>query len=140
MIPYTMRVKHDPPRTWGDCYRTSIASILEIEPELVPHPGRNGLEGWGRLIPELAAWLAARNVYQVAFRDTPAAIEEYAAGYGYHLLGGNSPRGGHWCVGLGGRLIHNPSPRDDGLAPNADGTYDLELLVLGAPPARRRAF
>ena len=34
MRPVPMRVKHNPPHTYGDCHRACMESILEVE---VPH-------------------------------------------------------------------------------------------------------
>lgn len=35
MIPVFMNIRHDPPGSYGDCFRACVASVLEIED--VPH-------------------------------------------------------------------------------------------------------
>jgi hypothetical protein len=132
MTPHMMRVAHNPPGSYGDCYRTCIACVLDVDPEEVPHPGREGGERWDALTAEVDRWLADRNLYIVQLKDKPEVFERHCDYFGYHLIAGQSPRGGHYCVGLGGKVVHNPSPFGDGLEPDEDGTYTIMLLVAGA--------
>lgn len=132
MIPLMMSVDHDPPRSFGDCFRTCIACILEVPQEEVPHPGQEGEARWDALMPELDSWLASRGLYTVQLKDTPENLERYCDYFGYHLIAGQSPRGGHYCVGLGGKVVHDPSPLRGGLKPDSDGTFTIVLLVTGA--------
>ena len=36
MIPIPMRVPHNPPHSYGDCFRACIASILEMDVPPLP--------------------------------------------------------------------------------------------------------
>ncbi len=37
MTPLTQRYLHNPPETYGDCYRACIASLLDLGLDDVPH-------------------------------------------------------------------------------------------------------
>jgi hypothetical protein len=132
MTPHMMTVPHDPPNTFGDCYRTCIACVLDVPPESVPHPGRKGSEHWNELMVEVDAWLAERGLYSMMLKDTPEKIAKHCDYFGYHLIAGQSPRAPHYCVGLGGKVVHDPSPLGGGLEPDEDGTLTVTLLVMGA--------
>ena len=132
MTPHMMTVEHDPPKSYGDCYRTCIACVLDVPPETVPHPGREGIRRWDELMGEVNEWLAQRGIYSVLLKDTPANLAKNCDYFGYHLIAGRSPRGGHYCVGLGGIVVHDPSPLGGELLPDEDGTFTIELLVMGA--------
>lgn len=132
MTPHMMTVAHNPPESYGDCYRTCIACVLDVLPQEIPHPGRDGAELWDERIREVDAWLAARGLYSVMLKDTPENLAKVCGYFGYHLIAGQSPRGGHYCVGLGGRVVHDPSPLGGELRPDEDGTFTIQLLVVGA--------
>jgi hypothetical protein len=134
MTPHTQLYTHDPDNgVFGDCYRTCIACILDCDPLFVPHVGKDGAGKWAENHKALDAWLARKNLY-VAFFTVPAGMIHLYADFGYHLLGGRSPRGLHYVVGMGGKMVHNPAKEDDGLEPDEDGSYTIGLLVHGAKP------
>ena len=37
MTPIVCQIKHDPPRSYGDCLRACVASLLDLDPPAVPH-------------------------------------------------------------------------------------------------------
>lgn len=125
-----MTVKHDPPNSYGDCYRCAIASILEVAAEDVPHVYLHGNDYWDTGKKLLDEWLAKQNLYIFEFCINAANMEHWS-NLGYHLLSGVSPRGSHACVGHGGKLVHNPNPLNDGLKPYEDGTYQLGFICRG---------
>lgn len=136
MKPQMMSVPHLPPEQFGDCYRACIASILEVSIDTVPHCGARGEAHWHEEHAKLDAWLADRDMFIVFHKfDAKHTAEniELWKGVGYHLIGGRSPRGPHFTVGLAGVVIHDPSPLGGGLVPDEDGTWSFGYLVRGAP-------
>lgn len=56
MIPHKCLVKHDPPNSYGDCFRACIASLLAYpDAEQIPHFYRDGNDERGLI--EFKEWL-----------------------------------------------------------------------------------
>ncbi len=71
MIPHICRVKHDPPNSYGDCLRATIASYLSIDDiEHVPHFMQTGDEIAGEIM--MRSWLATKGYYlfKTAYRGS----------------------------------------------------------------------
>jgi len=85
----------------GTCFRTAMASILDLREQDVPDwPDANQDTGVNR-------WLAGRGLRYV---ETPV---DGPTPVGYHFILGTSPRGGqHAVVGINGRLAMDPHPQD----------------------------
>lgn len=137
MTPHKQTIKHDPARgLYGDCYRTAIASLLDLPPESVPHfcdgPETKGDDVTGRA----REWLAGRGlslvrlplfcsdvgpVFELMGECNPGAL---------YLLTGQSPRGfNHVVVCRGGKLAHDPSQEGGGLVgPCDDGAFWVEII------------
>ena len=97
-------IKHDPDNgKWGDCYRTCIAMVMNLDPATVPHfydpnadcrglaGARDWLSGWGYGIIQIAyppdmTWTAI--LEQTA--DTAPGCPLISSGMG--------PRGNNHCV------------------------------------------
>ncbi len=110
MTPHTQTILHDPiTGSMGDCWRTSIACLLDLPPQEVPH---FALKGAREFLAATQEWLRRRGL---ALTDFDAnAISD-----GYHLLVGPSPRNPqtvlHCVVGLDGRIAWDPHPSRAGL-------------------------
>jgi hypothetical protein len=123
----------------GDCHRTAIACLLDMEPETVPHFGAKdfevGIEKCTQ-VEEVDAWLAERGYAQVhiAFGGE---LEDVLASVGalnpkaYYLLGGWSRTGvNHTVIGCGNRIAWDPSQNDAGIVgPCSDGYFWVTFIV-----------
>jgi hypothetical protein len=127
----------------GDCWRTSLACLLEIPQYKVPHFLQVEMETGYRAAQHIYDWLFDRDLHIV---DIPIYdIEQWFKFNAvqnpntYYLLGGTSPRGwGHSVVALGGKVVWDPSKASDGdfanslTGPMSDGFYWASFIV----PAR----
>ena len=134
MIRQMMAVKHNPPATYGDCYRACIASIIEVSTTDIPHPGINGEGEWFSQIKVMDRWLAERGLWTFGlkiFSKDLAMYQEHAVGY--YILGGQSPRGcGHFVVARSDKIVHDPHPEGGGLVADPDDTWNMQWVLYGA--------
>jgi len=128
-------VKHDPANgTHGDCFRTILACLLDLEPLEVPHFYESGVVEAGQR--RVARWLAARGLTLVAL-PFDLSVNEVLGMMGVvnprtlYMLCGRSPRGvNHVVIAHGGEIIHDANPVGGGLvSPCDDGFVWVELLV-----------
>jgi hypothetical protein len=133
MIPQFMSVTHNPPYTYGDCFRASIASILEIPTEEIPHPYQGGEDEWEDRYANMLGWLKERHQIWVMFMKVRKEdLNDFLMSYdGFVLLGGRSPRGPHLVVADRNGIVHNPNPLNDGLRPDEDDNYSIGFLCRG---------
>lgn len=119
MKPVPMQVKHNPPHSYGDCFRACLASVLERDD--VPHFMEDGgSDDWHA---DVEAWLNPRGY---SFIDIPFAAPEgykletllevigHANPGVYYLLGAVSPGGRHCVVCLDKAIVHDPAGRPPG--------------------------
>lgn len=128
MTPHAQTILADPTRgdghdangIPGDCYRTAIACLLDLEPTDVPHFVESGKDRWW---DETQEWFKARGD---AFYYLPLPIpddwqawwDHYRNALDYVILGGPSPRGPFEHVVVGRpdlTMAHDPHPSGDGL-------------------------
>ena len=138
MIKRKQLFRHRPEKgTIGDCHRTAIACLLDLEPEEVPHYGKVHFDDALRFNQAFEDWLSERGyrTVVVAFQDCPlnellATIGAQNAG-AYYLLGGTSRTGvNHTVVCCGGDVAHDPSIDDAGITgPCDDGYWWVTFLV-----------
>ena len=132
--------RHFPERgIWGDCLRTAIACVLDLDPVDVPHfndrsDGRTD-EDVGRLLND---WLRGRGlaIITVSFNGETSLDDVLtAAGFGSmglpYLLSGFSRTGcNHVVVCQGYEIIWDPSLTDSGIVgPMNNGFWMVEWLV-----------
>lgn len=67
LIPYCDHAK----AIYGDCMRTCVASLLNLEPEDVPHFLHDNSDEW---LPRLNAWLAPRKLAYLVFGVGEASL------------------------------------------------------------------
>lgn len=118
----------------GNCFSTCLASVLEIEPEAVPHFTKLHLDQYERWIEAINAFLRPRGLvyFEIQFGDGLPHYEDMLASVGYHFISGPSPRiagAGHSCVAKAGKIVWDPHPSEAGLA---DGYRVYGFLVSRA--------
>jgi hypothetical protein len=139
MTPHKQRNRHRPEEgIYGDCHRTCIAMLLDLEPEEVPNFAARAPDQWVEFHGLFEDWLNARGL------ATLSVIFEGSVGLGavlhhmrvinpgtFYILGGLSRSGcGHSVVGLGDQIIADPSLSDAGIVgPMEDGYYYLTFLI-----------
>lgn len=116
MRRYKQLYKHDPERgIYGDCYRTCLAMILGIDPEIIPHFMHPDEKLYG--MDNAKLWLKENfklGVNTVAYPgslllgDILSTIEKLSPNIPAMLLG-RSPRANHAIVLKGGKIYFDPS-------------------------------
>ena len=128
--------RHDPANgIYGDCHRTCIAMILDMDRDDVPHfaaEAERDEDLFWRLQDD---WLGKRGLTMASFgfaAALDAVLEQMGAQAPkvHYILGGKSMSGAHHSVvALGGHIAADPSPDGSGLVgPCADGHYWVDLL------------
>lgn len=116
MTPHNqLYLKGNPEGILGDCWRTCIASILDLPILDVPH----FVEDADDYICATEDWLKERGIHMLRLRG------HFDAG-SYVMYTGLSPRsehGRHAVVGYQGEIHHDPHPDRTGLRGLADTTY-----------------
>ena len=130
---HTQLIKHNSTQgQFGDCYRTALACILDMEPEEVPDYSNN--ESFAELTNE---WLLEKGLkrFSIAYsgenyRDLICDMSINNSGI-YYLLFAQSPsKTNHCYVCLNDDIIHDPSGRDETpIGPCDDGYFWIEVLV-----------
>lgn len=102
-------VEHNPPESYGDCFRAALASVLGVDAQHVPHFLEDGITvGW---LDRLRAWCFARGLYHITL-DPHTTLPP-----GYHIAFGTTEAGNQHCVVMDGEVqAHDPSPNSTGLA------------------------
>lgn len=143
MKPQKQRIKHDPANgLYGDCHRTAIACILDMEAEDVPH-FMDGTPGKGPAPEANAAaerWLNERGLNQICVLfsgslsvqeviETVKNTNHERPGIVF-ILGGESRTGvNHSVVCCDGAIVCDPSPVGAGIVgPCDDGFYWLTFF------------
>ena len=137
------RFLHEPEKgVYGDCLRTAIACLLDLDPDEVPHfndrsDGRTD-EDVGRL---MNAWLLRRGLVLITTYfggDTDIEAVLATATFGSagmpFLFSGRSRTGcDHVVIGQKGEIVWDPSQVDSGIVgPMSNGFYMVEWLVRPA--------
>ena len=137
MKPVLMQVKNDPPRSYGDCQRACIASILELPAWAVPHFVEDG-DPNDEMLGRVRGWLADRGIVYatMAFEGSPLEAMGICAPDTYYILGGASPIGNHAVVAINDEIVHDPAGRPPGkqiVGPLSNGHYEVD--IIGHPKA-----
>jgi|HubBroStandDraft_1064217.scaffolds.fasta_scaffold109856_3 hypothetical protein len=128
MKPQKQRNHHRPAEgVYGDCFRTVIASMLELEPEEVPHENRE--LGDGEQDTLMNVWLAGRGLrfvqvpYAVDPEDAMGIMAEMYPGLLY-VLGGRSRTGvNHFVICRDREIVSDPSLTDAGIVGRCDDDH-----------------
>lgn len=113
----------------GNCFQASVASILEMPIEDVPHFMEEA--DWRGALLE---FLQLRGLYYLETTFAEQYSQDFFDSYGgYHLMSGRGERGiNHTVVGLRGKLAHDPHPSRAGLSAPMEG-QDAILFGLFIP-------
>lgn len=135
MTPTMMTQRHCPDnRSWGDCHRAAVATILDLPIKSVPHFADGGPDGHEfkrreRDFLALHGLVPIDAVYKGSPEWKGADLILYVVGdlnprVPYILIGSDSTGATHSVVCLGDKIVHDPSPEKTGVvAPCADGWY-----------------
>ena len=130
------RFLHDPAAgVWGDCERTAIACLLNMDRDSVPHFADN-FKTHEEVIHKERTWLLEHGLAPFAcpFRCELSELQDFMALNNpglYYLLSGTSRTGcNHTVVALDDRIVWDPSLTDAGIVgPCDDGYYWIKLYV-----------
>ncbi len=132
----------------GDCLRAAIASILDLPRESDPHymqihwpDGHKAMRAFDKFVAGHGYVLLTLPgpVFMDLFRENDVDC--------YHLIGGIASANGdtapHACVGLNGKIVHDPNPMKPGLKGTIeDWTISLFVKLFSgdksAPAVRPR--
>lgn len=149
MMYQTQAFFHDPAiGVYGDCYRTAIACVIDMERDAVPHffheidkkGGEDPADWSDRVYAALVEWLREKGweIYRVAY-STEAfptlrdLLDYHRSRYerGLWLLTGESRSGcNHVVVCRGGTILWDPSINKSGIiGPCLEGHWEVEILV-----------
>ena len=120
---------------YGDCHRTCIACLLDLEPAEVPNFGEHYEDGEAfnaAVDGYLASQFLAQSMH--AFEGTFEEIMKMQSILNkdiYYILGGQSKNGtNHSVVCLGGEIAWDPAIDDSGIiGPMTDGYFWITYLV-----------
>jgi len=128
----------------GDCHRTAIACLLDLDPQEVPHFGemdwdfeQQRFRENGDFHRHVSDWLRTRGLATVDSVYS-CTLEELLTHLGrvnpnaYYLLGGESRTGvNHTVIGCGGEIVWDPGIDNPGIIgpTKPDGLYWVTYLV-----------
>ena len=143
MTPYKQVYRHDPENgIYGDCQRTVVGCLLNIEPEKIPHwldlgADPDAYDNWRA---NMDAWLAGCGLGYVSipYDSSNHSQESILTNFGLHNPGinhifvGKSRTGvSHCVIARDGEIVHDPSLDNVGIVgPCDDGFYAIELIAL----------
>jgi hypothetical protein len=119
-----MLVKHDPENgTWGDCFRTCIACLLDVDPATVPHAYADGNLTEGHALRIMREWLKERGlgILSITFWADHKFGPDDLTWDTHYILSGESPNFpdvGHATIGKGPlfEVVHDVAHSGKGLA------------------------
>ena len=137
MIPHKQLFRHDPDSgVYGDCFRTTLACLLDLAPADVPHfmdgvdSGKDGTEAANK-------WLAQRGLtlisipYQGELEQILSTIAQLNPGIHYLLCGKSRTGCNHSVICRGDQIVWDPSLDDAGIVGPADhGIYWVDFLAV----------
>lgn len=131
------KITHDPDSGhYGDCFRTAIATLLDVPADAVPHFCADGRF----TIWDVNEWLAenhgvvlmgfAYSGERMGLDDVLRHIKTTWGNDVVYLLSGESKNGcNHVVICQGGLIVHDPSLDDSGIVgPCDNGHYAVEFL------------
>lgn len=134
MIYRKQTIRHDPDAgRYGDCFRTCLACLMDLEPQDVPHfmdLNEYPYEDMGDLWACVDRWLIRYGLVRATFAIPAESVEPVLTMMRNHnpavpyMLCGQSPRGtDHEVICQGGGIIHDPHPDGGGLVGPASNEY-----------------
>lgn len=138
MMKFKQLYRHKPPESYGDCFRTVLGCLLDLPPEKVPHfyDGIGKHDDATEANHAIRYWLFQQGYVMVTFAfeaDVPDVLKCMEANNPgiYYLITGSSVTGNnHCCIGLGGEIVWDPAPEDQGLiGRNSNEQVIVEVLA-----------
>lgn len=103
-------VKHNPPEAWGDCFRTTIANLLDLDVTDVPHVLHDNCQ-MDVAICRLNAFLRQYNLAFIAIGVGQEFLQSIGIHGLYHEGCGRTIRNTeHSAAFCDGELVHDPHP------------------------------
>lgn len=120
---------------YGDCHRTVLACMLDMDREDVPNFGKDFLDNV-KFQKEVNDWLATQGFIETHFAFN-TSLEEVFRMMGtimhstYYILGGNSKNDvGHSVIGMGNQIVWDTSLDDSGIVgPMNNDLYWISILT-----------
>ena len=146
MTPYKQLINYDRPledgerpEKVGDCARTVIACLLDMQPAEVPHFFEDGCTGEA-YYQRVRKWLKnyGLGMVTVPFTGDGVSLSQLLHSIGHHnpdayymLTGQSRVSGGHVVICRGNRIVHDPSVGLSGIiGPEKEsGYYWVDFLV-----------
>lgn len=131
---FKSRTKHNPPHSYGDCFAACLSTLVGTK---APHVLHDGCDH-GEAMTRLNRWLQPRGLAYVEYPlAVPSVMDALAmahyltrySGIHYMLMGLNEKGNGHWVVGLGDKIDHNPTQGSEIINPHDDGVFWIGLVV-----------
>lgn len=138
MKKFKQLYRHNPPETYGDCYRTVLGCLLDMPPEQVPHfyDGIDKNDDATAANKAIIYWLSQQGhaLVQFGFECSVAGVQKFMKISNpniYYIITGRSVTGNnHCCIGLNGEIEWDPAPENKGLVgTNSNGQVIIEVLV-----------
>lgn len=122
---------------YGDCYRTAIACLLDLDRDDVPNWAEESKMDKDIFWALQNKWLAEQRLamFSVGFNfESLKAFQEYMQEYYptlYYILDGTSKNGtNHSVIGLGGSIHWDPAIDNSGIiGPMDDGNFWVSVLT-----------
>ncbi len=139
MIPQYMQFRHEPPTTFGDCFRACVASILELDINTVPHFHSDGCQDDGEITDRLNDWLFSEHeLLKWAYAypgSVPLADVMHYTGLNnpelHWILHGRTASGeAHAVICHGSVMVHDPSPwQTGGIVEPYENAWSIIIFV-----------
>lgn len=130
--------KHDPENgVYGDCFRTSIACVLNMDAIDVPHYHSNNIPDGSTQVVEFRKWLASNGfgLFEICLSGELENILAHIKSTNpdeYYLLSGESSVGtDHIVICHGDKIVWDTSTQDSGIVGprKNDGYYWISVLT-----------
>lgn len=139
MKPLKQKYRHNPEKgEFGDCHRTCLAMLLEVERDSVPNFAEQAADNWSLWQELVNEFLAEHRMgmFRIAFADSLESVLHYMRQVNpgiFYTLSGSSRNGtGHVVVAINDRIVADPALDDSGIVgPMSDGYFWVEVLVPG---------
>jgi len=139
VTPQFCKMKHQPPHSYGDCLRACVATVMDFEPDFVPHFADKGVSG-EQALADVRKWFGQRGLTVACFAfpgseslsDLLDFMEQMNPTVTYLLFGSTTTDGpsDHVNVCKGGKIIHDPSWVPNSIkAPSSDGIWQIWVIA-----------
>lgn len=135
---HTARIKHDPPNSYGDCFRTSLACLLDCDkPEDVPHFFDDNPQ-IDKVWNDVCAWLNERKLAsffihypgECSIDEIGTSMKHSNPGLAYIVFGSTAANTDHCAIYRDDAQIHNVAWFGGSLVgPASNGFWTVYVVV-----------